>query len=70
MEYIGAYLATPFNGLMGTAYFFLELSLFFLLQFKELSPQVFHTHFPVLHLGTFILALHDDARRLVSHAHG
>ena len=70
LEDIGADLAAPFDLLL-VALELRELCFLLLhLELEELGAQHLEALLAVLELGTLVLALHDDARRHVRHAHG
>ena len=70
LEDVGANLATPLDLLL-VALELRELSFLLLhLELKELRAQHLEALLAILELGALILALHDDARRLVRHADG
>src|SRR5580692_8841170 len=65
MEYIGAYLRAPFDlllgGIGGVLHFFLLAQLFLV----QAAFEHFERLFPVLSLGTGLLAFYDDTAGLV-----
>ena len=70
LKYVGADLAAPLDLLL-ISFELLDLSfLLLLLKFKELGAQHLQALLAVLQLRALVLALHDDARWHVRHAHG